>query len=61
MGDVARKVMGDVPISYVEGVGGTRVSEDEVVAVGKHDVRERFDSLMQFFFSLLTSVADPVF
>lgn len=39
MGDVARKVMGDVPISYVEGVGGTRVSEDEIVAVGKHDVR----------------------
>lgn len=31
--------MGDVPISYVEGVGGTRVSEDEIVAVGKHDVR----------------------
>ena len=39
MGDVARKVMGDVPISYIEGVGGTRVSEDEIVAVGKHDVR----------------------
>ena len=30
--------MGDVPISYIEGVGGTRVSEDEVVQVGKHDV-----------------------
>ena len=39
MGDVARKVMGDVPISYIEGVGGTRVSEEDVVAVGKHDVR----------------------
>lgn len=39
VGDVARKVMGDVPISYIEGVGGTRVSEDEIVAVGKHDVR----------------------
>ena len=38
MGDVARKVMGDVPISYIEGVGGIRVSEDEIVAVGKHDV-----------------------
>ncbi|KAF4155993.1 hypothetical protein CNMCM6936_000395 [Aspergillus lentulus] len=36
--DVAHKVMGDVPISYIEGVGGTRVSEDEIVEVGKHDV-----------------------
>lgn len=38
VGDVARKVMGDVPISYIEGAGGIRVSEDEVVEVGKHDV-----------------------
>lgn len=38
VGDVARKVMGDVPISYIEGVGGTRVSEEDIVAVGKHDV-----------------------
>lgn len=30
--------MGDVPISYIEGIGGTRVSEDDIVAVGKHDV-----------------------
>jgi hypothetical protein len=30
--------MGDVPIAYVEGAGGVRVSEDEIVAVGKHDV-----------------------
>lgn len=40
VGDVARKVMGDAPIAYVEGVGGTRVSEDDVVAVGKHDVSD---------------------
>ncbi|KAL4879370.1 P-loop containing nucleoside triphosphate hydrolase protein [Aspergillus karnatakaensis] len=38
VGDVARKIMGDIPISYIEGPGGVRVSEDEVVAVGKHDV-----------------------
>lgn len=38
VGDVARKVMGDVPINYIEGVGGTRVAEDDIVAVGKHDV-----------------------
>ena len=36
--DCARKVVGDAPLAYVEGVGGVRVSEDEVVAVGKHDV-----------------------
>ena len=30
--------MGDVPISYIEGAGGTRVSEDEIVQVGKYDV-----------------------
>lgn len=38
VGDAARKIMGDIPISYIEGVGGTRVSEDDIVAVGKHDV-----------------------
>ncbi|KAK1146521.1 hypothetical protein N8T08_002951 [Aspergillus melleus] len=38
VGYVAHKVMGDVPISYIEGVGGVRVSEDDIVAVGKHDV-----------------------
>ncbi|KAM3441396.1 hypothetical protein MY4824_001520 [Beauveria thailandica] len=38
VGDVARKVMGDAPIAYVEGVGNMRVSEDDLVAVGKHDV-----------------------
>ncbi|KKA20477.1 hypothetical protein T310_5496 [Rasamsonia emersonii CBS 393.64] len=38
VGDVARKVMGDVPISYVESAGGVRVSEDEIVEVGKHDI-----------------------
>ncbi|KAI9734603.1 MAG: hypothetical protein M1834_002204 [Cirrosporium novae-zelandiae] len=36
--EVARKVMGDAPIAYVEGTGGTRVAEDEMVSVGKNDV-----------------------
>ena len=31
--------MGDAPLAYVEGTGGVRVAEDEIVAVGKHDVR----------------------
>jgi ribosome-binding ATPase YchF (GTP1/OBG family) len=37
--EVARKVVGDAPLAYVEGVGGVRVSEDDLVAVGKNDVR----------------------
>lgn len=36
--ECARKIMGDIPIAYVEGAGGVRVSEDEVVIVGKNDV-----------------------
>ena len=36
--DVARKVMGDAPIAYVEGAGGTRVAEDQIVALGRNDV-----------------------
>jgi len=36
--DCARKIMGDAPLAYVEGAGGVRVSEDEVVSVGRNDV-----------------------
>lgn len=32
--------MGDAPIAYIEGAGGTRVSEDQIVAPGKNDVGE---------------------
>ena len=39
--ETARKIMGDAPLAYVEGAGGVRVSEDEVVAVGKNDVSPR--------------------
>ena len=30
--------MGDAPIAYIEGVGGVRVGEDEIISVGKNDV-----------------------
>ena len=40
--DCAGKIMGDAPIAYVEGVGGVRVSEDDVVAIGKNDVNLSF-------------------
>ncbi|EFX02961.1 GTP-binding protein [Grosmannia clavigera kw1407] len=36
--DVARKVMGDAPIAFVEGAAGTRVAEDDTVDVGKNDI-----------------------
>jgi len=36
--EVARKVMGDAPLAYVEGAGGARVSPDDLVSVGKNDV-----------------------
>ena len=38
--ECARKIMGDAPLAYVEGAGGVRVSEDEVVEVGKNDVSD---------------------
>ncbi len=38
MGDVYRKVMGDAPLAYAETTGGVRVSEDDLVAVGKNDI-----------------------
>lgn len=40
--ECARKIMGDAPLAYVEGAGGVRVSEDEVVSVGKNDVSSIF-------------------
>jgi hypothetical protein len=45
--DVARKVMGDVPIAYIEGAGGVRVAEDEVVEAGKNDVSPTFSQSLQ--------------
>lgn len=38
VGDVFRKIMGDVPLAFVETAGGIRVAEDDIVAVGKNDV-----------------------
>ncbi|RMZ87369.1 hypothetical protein DV736_g5402, partial [Chaetothyriales sp. CBS 134916] len=36
--DVARKVMGDAPIAFIEEDGGRRVAEDQVVSIGKNDI-----------------------
>lgn len=38
--DAAKKVMGDVAIAYIEGVGGVRVAEMDIVEVGKNDVSD---------------------
>jgi ribosome-binding ATPase len=52
--EVARKVMGDAPLAYVEGAGGTRVSEEDIVAIGRNDVSIRsqhyvFECLAKLF------------
>jgi ribosome-binding ATPase YchF (GTP1/OBG family) len=44
--EVARKVMGDAPLAYVEGAGGVRVAEDDLVGVGKNDVGASLPSLL---------------
>jgi ribosome-binding ATPase len=36
--EVARKVVGDAPLAFVEGPGGMKISEEESVGVGKHDI-----------------------
>lgn len=48
VGDVGRKIMGDAPIAYIEGVGNVRVSEDAPVAVGKNDVSLLLSYLSDF-------------
>lgn len=35
---VARKIMGDVTIAAIEGAGGVRVAEEDVVDIGKNDI-----------------------
>lgn len=38
VGEVARKIMGDVPLAAIEGIGGVKVSEDVTIDIGKNDV-----------------------
>jgi ribosome-binding ATPase YchF (GTP1/OBG family) len=38
IGEVGRKIMGDVPIAFVETVGGVRVGDEDTVEVGRNDV-----------------------
>lgn len=35
---VVRKIMGDLPITAIEGIGGARVGEEDTVDVGKNDI-----------------------
>lgn len=55
--DAAKKIIGDAPLAYVEGIGGVRVSEDDLVAIGKNDVS--FDH--SFFYALSLTMQDPLF
>ncbi|KAK9446419.1 P-loop containing nucleoside triphosphate hydrolase protein [Limtongia smithiae] len=38
VGTVLRRIMGDVPIAFVEGVGGVRVAKSEAVSEGRNDI-----------------------
>lgn len=38
VGSVARRIMGDVTIAAIEGVGGVRVGEEDTVDKGKNDI-----------------------
>ncbi|TID29439.1 hypothetical protein CANINC_001962 [Pichia inconspicua] len=38
VGDVARSIMGEVTIAAIEGVGGKRVSPDDMIDNGKNDI-----------------------
>jgi hypothetical protein len=50
--EVARKVIGDAPLAFVEGAGGVRVAEDDLVGIGKNDVSH--DSQMDIYCTWLT-------
>jgi ribosome-binding ATPase YchF (GTP1/OBG family) len=41
--EVGKKIMGDAPIAYIEGPGGIRVADDQIVSKGKNDVSDLFD------------------
>ncbi|KAK9482813.1 P-loop containing nucleoside triphosphate hydrolase protein [Lipomyces starkeyi] len=38
VGTVVRRIMGDVPIAFVEGIGGVRVAKTDTVDSGKNDI-----------------------
>lgn len=38
VGEAARKIMGEVPLAAIEGVGGVKVAEDVKIDVGQNDV-----------------------
>lgn len=49
VGDVYRKVMGDAPLAFTETAGGQRVSEDDVVEVGKNDVSQAVMAVLRAY------------
>lgn len=38
VGQVARNIMGDVPIAAIEGIGSMKIAEDDIIDVGKNDI-----------------------
>jgi ribosome-binding ATPase YchF (GTP1/OBG family) len=38
VGQVARMIMGDIPIAAIEGIGSVKVADDDIIDVGKNDI-----------------------
>lgn len=38
VGAVVKKIMGDIPIAAIEGVGGAKIAETQPVDIGKNDI-----------------------
>lgn len=38
VGQVSKKIMGDVPIAIIEGVGGVRIGEEDIIDISKNDI-----------------------
>jgi ribosome-binding ATPase YchF (GTP1/OBG family) len=38
VGAVAKRIMGDIPIAAIEGVGGSKISDTQPVDIGRNDI-----------------------
>ncbi|ANB15766.1 hypothetical protein AWJ20_3410 [Sugiyamaella lignohabitans] len=38
VGQAARKIMGDIPLAAIEGAGGVKIAEDDIIDVKKNDI-----------------------
>lgn len=38
VGQVARTIMGDIPIAIIEGIGSIKIADDDTIDIGKNDI-----------------------